>query len=155
VEEFLILHSGSRKYQRVIVISEHELQTHLEVNHADALAFSSHGITFLLHVGDPPTRIVVRLPWLVWFAWWGVRFPRIRLAFQIFCWVFVAILTALGWARVFIPPIVMVLAGGLNILAWWWFELDRGRIEPGVLGHSDAGEARDRASGFGRQTKGV
>jgi hypothetical protein len=155
VEEFLILHSGSRKYQRVIVISEHELQTHLEVNHADTLAFSSHGITFLLHAGDPPTRIVVRLPWLVWFAWWGVRFPRVRLAFQIFCWVFVAILTALGWARVFIPPIVMVLAGGLNVLAWWWFELDRGRIEPRVLGHSDAGEARDRASRFGRQTKGV
>jgi hypothetical protein len=155
VEEFLILHSGSRKYVRVIVINEHELQTHLEVNHADVLAFSSHGAAFLLHFGDPPTSLKVRLPWLVWFAWWGVRFPRIRLAFQIFCWIFVAILTALGWARVSIHPVLMVLAGGLNVLAWWWFELDRGRIKPGVLGHSDASEARDRASRFGRQTKGV
>ena len=130
--EFLVQLNDSAKYTRVHARDEFTLILELELRCADAIGFSSDGKSFKLELGKPLTQTRARLPTLVWLAWFGVRFPRIRLTVQLACWFSLGLFLTLGIARAFVSPEILVFVGVANILVWWWYEAEQ-RIEPVVL----------------------
>ena len=130
--EFLVRLNDSTKYTRVQARDEFTLILELELRCADKTGFSSDGKSFRHELGKPLTQTRARLPVLVWLAWFGVRFPRVRLMVQLVCWFSFGLFLTLGIARVFIAPEFLIVIGVSNILVWWWYETE-GRIEPVVL----------------------
>jgi hypothetical protein len=107
-----------------------EIESLLEENWTHAIVFSIHGQVFQLEPGKDSMLSDCWLPFSVRFAWLGVRFPRVRLAFQILCWF--ALGLSFSLAREMVAPELLVLIGLANVFAWWWSESDRARIEPGL-----------------------
>jgi hypothetical protein len=128
--EFLVRVDGTSKYVRVIAREMTEIESLLEETWTHVIIFSIHGQVFQLEPGKilKPSRD--RLPISVRLAWLGVRFPRVRLAFQISCWVVLGL--SFSVAREMVPPELLVLIGLASVFAWWWSESDRARIEPGL-----------------------
>ena len=134
--EFLMRVEGQSRYVRVIADTVLDVASRLDTD-ATLTVFSSRGAAYRLVTGQPPQTIPARLPLLVRLAWWGARHPRVRLAFQLACWLslgFALIQTnarASGW------PAWLLFAGLANTLAWWWFESEHGRIDPELRGARD------------------
>ena len=128
--EFLVRVGGTSKFVRVIAQEATEIESLLEGYWTHAIAFSIHGQTFNLESGNILMPLCRKLPLSVRLAWLGVRFPRVRLAFQVSCWL--ALVIIFGTAREAASPILLVLTGLANVFAWWWSESDRARIEPGL-----------------------
>ena len=130
--EFLMRLNDCAKYTRVQAQDEFTLILELELISADAIGFSINGKSFKLGLGKPLTQTRARLPVLVWMAWFGVRFPQVRLMIQFVCWFSLGLFLILGIARVFVSPKILIVVGMTNILVWWWYEAEE-RIEPAVL----------------------
>ena len=130
--EFLVRLRDAAKYTRVQARDEFTLILELELECADAIGFSSDGKSFKLELGKPLTQTRARLPILVWLAWFGVWFPRVRLMVQLACWFSLGLFLTLVIARAFVAPEFLIVVGLANILVWWWYETEQ-RIEPVVL----------------------
>jgi hypothetical protein len=128
--EFLVRVDGASKYLRIIARDATEIESLFAENWTHAVVFSTRGQVFQLEPGKDLRLSDCWLPFLVRFAWLGVRFPRVRLAFQILCWL--ALSLSLSLARKMVSPELLVLIGLANVFAWWWSESDRARIEPGL-----------------------
>lgn len=128
--EFLVRIDGTSKYVRIIAREMTEIESLLEENWTHAIVFSIHGQVFQLEPGKILKPSHHRLPFSVRLAWLGVRFPRVRLVFQILCWS--ALGVSLSLAREMVPSELLVLIGLANVFAWWWSESDRARIESGL-----------------------
>ena len=126
--EFLVRIAGSSKYIRIIAREATEIESLLEETWTHAVAFSIHGQVFNLEPRKVSKPSQHRLPFLVRLAWLGVRFPRIRLVFQVSCWF--ALDVNFSFARGIVSSELLVLLGVANVFAWWWSESDRARIEP-------------------------
>jgi hypothetical protein len=130
--EFLILSQNAVRYLRVEAQSLLEIASMLERDEC-WIVHSSSGTAHLLEHGGVTQPVCAQLPLAVRLAWWGARHPTIRLGFQIICWIGLGfafhqmITRGIGWA------FWLLLAGIANTLAWWWFESERGRLEPDVL----------------------
>jgi hypothetical protein len=70
------------------------------------------------------------LPLAVRLAWFGVSHPEVRSRFQLGCWVLLLLSLALPSLGVRFHPGWYTLPGGLTVFAWWWWESDKGRIQP-------------------------
>lgn len=128
--EFLVRIDGASKYVRVIAREATEIESLLEEDCSHAIAFSIRGQAFSLEPGKVLILSNCWLPFSVRLAWLGVRFPRVRLAFQILCWSALGLIFSV--AREMIPSELLVLIGLANVFTWWWSESDRARIEPGL-----------------------
>jgi hypothetical protein len=128
--EFLVRVDGTSKYVRIIAREATEIESLLEENWTHAIVFSIHGQVFQLEPGKVWIPSCDRLPFSVRLAWSGVRFPRVRLVFQILCWSSLGV--SLSVAREIVSPELLVLIGLATVFAWWWSESDRARIEPGL-----------------------
>ena len=129
--EFLVRIEGESRYIRVIAQIVSEIAATLETD-APFIAFSGLGAAYRLEASQPPRAIPVRLPLVVRVAWWGARYPQVRLAFQLACWLSLGFALAQTNARANGWPVALLMAGLANTLAWWWFESERGRIDPEV-----------------------
>ena len=130
--EFLVQLRGSRKYVRVQARGLDEVLTSLGVA-CPCVAFTQDRSSYWLEPHEPPTPLRARLPVTVWFAWLGVRYPRVRLALQLAAWIFLAVALVIAAFRISSAPIFLILAGLINVLTWWWSEAAQSnRIEPGV-----------------------
>jgi hypothetical protein len=128
MNEFLLKPHGAAKYIRVLAENEQALEPEWNA----ALVFSSDGKVFKL---EPEISIVVardRLPFQVRLAWFAMRFPKVRIGFQITCWLILGIILWLESLQMSLAPAWLILLGGLNIFAWWWFNLELTCIEPDV-----------------------
>ncbi len=130
--EFLVQIEGQSRYVRVIAYTVLEVVAILGID-AKFTVFSSLGAAYRLEGDQAPYSIPARLPLIVRLAWWGARHPRVRLAFQIVCWLGLAVSFVQMVTRVPGWPMSLLIAGLANTLAWWWFESERGRIDPEVL----------------------
>jgi hypothetical protein len=128
--EFLVRIDGASKYVRVIARDTTEIESLLEEDCSHVIAFPIRGQAFSLEPGKDLRLSDCWLPFSVRLAWLGVRFPRVRLAFQVSCWF--ALGLSFSLARAMVPPELLVLIGLANVFAWWWSESDRARIEPGL-----------------------
>jgi hypothetical protein len=128
--EFLVRVDGASKFVRIIAREATEIESLFAENWTHAVVFSTRGQVFQLEPGKDLRLSDCWLPFSVRFAWLGVRFPRVRLAFQILCWL--ALSLSLSLARKMVSPELLVLIGLANVFAWWWSESDRARIEPGL-----------------------
>jgi hypothetical protein len=128
MKEFLVKPYGAAKYIRVLAENEQSLETEWNA----ALVFLSDGKVFKL---EPEKSIVIardRLPFKVRLAWFALRFPKVRIGFQVVCWLILGIILSLEWFQISLEPAWLILLGGLNIFAWWWFDLELTCIEAGV-----------------------
>jgi hypothetical protein len=128
MKEFLVKPRGAAKYIRVLAKNEQALESDWNA----ALVFSSDGKVFKL---EPGKSIVIArdcLPFKVRLAWFALRFPKVRIGFQVICWLILGIVLLLESLQISLAPICLILLGGLNIFAWWWFDLELTCIEPGV-----------------------
>ena len=128
--EFLVRVDGASKYVRVIAQEAAEIELLLEEDWSHAIIFSTRGQVFNLESRKVLKPSRCGLPFSVKLAWSGVRFPRVRLAFQILCWL--ALGLSFSLAREIVSSEFLVLLGLANVFAWWWSESDRARIEPGL-----------------------
>jgi hypothetical protein len=128
--EFLVQVDGTSKYVRIIAREMTEIESLLEEHWTHAIVFSIHGQVFNLEPGKVWMPSRDRLPFSVRLAWSGVRFPRVRLVFQILCWFLLGVSFSL--AREMVPSKFLVLLGLATVFAWWWSESDRARIKPGL-----------------------
>jgi hypothetical protein len=128
--EFLVRVDGASKYVRIIARDTTEIESLLEETWTLVIAFSIRGQVFQLEPGKVWMPSRRGLPFSIRLAWLGVRFPRVRLAFQFCCWM--ALGLSFSLAREMVPPELLVLLGLANVFAWWWSESDRARIEPGL-----------------------
>ena len=130
--EFLVQLHGSRKYVRVQARGLDEVLTSLGIA-CPCVVFTQDRSSYWLESHEPPIPLRARLPVTVWFAWLGVRHPRVRLALQLAAWIFLAVALVLATFRVSSAPAFLILAGLVNILIWWWAETAQGkRIESDV-----------------------
>jgi hypothetical protein len=128
MKEFLLKPRGATKYIRVLAENEQALEAEWNA----ALVFSSDGKVFKL---EPEKSIVVardRLPFKVRLAWFALRFPKVRIGFQVICWLILGIIFWLESLQMSLAPAWLILLGGLNIFAWWWFDLELTCIQPSV-----------------------
>ena len=130
--EFLVRLRDAAKYTRVQAQDEFTLILELELRCTDAIGFSINGKSFKLELEKSLTLTQAKLPMLVMIAWFGVRFPRVRLMVQLACWFSLGLFLTLGIARASFAPEFLIVVGLANILVWWWYEAE-GRIEPVVL----------------------
>ena len=128
--EFLVRIDGASKYVRIIAREMTEIESLLEETWTHVIVFSIHSQVFQLEPGKVWIPSRNRLPISVRLAWLGVRFPRVRLAFQILCWMVLGLSFSL--AREIVSSKLLVLISLANVFAWWWSESDRARIEPGL-----------------------
>ena len=129
--EFLVRVGGARQLTRVIAQDLTEVASSLE-DWSHAVVYSTHGRVCILEPGRMVLTSHRRLPMAVRLAWLGVRRPRVRLTFQISCWMALVPVFAIRDAQGPFAPAPLLLVGLANIFAWWWSESDRGRIHPGV-----------------------
>ena len=134
--EFLVRIEGQSQYVRVIAHTALEVVALLGAD-AKFTVFSSSGAAYRLEANQAPQSIPARLPLTVRLAWWGARHPWVRLAFQVACWLSLAVSFAQMVARVPGWPMWLLIAGLANTLAWWWFESERGRIDLELRGARD------------------
>ena len=134
--EFLVRVEGQSRYVRVIADTVLEVVAVLGAD-AKFTVFSSSGAAYRLEANQAPQSIPARLPLIVRLAWWGAQHPWVRLAFQVACWLSLAVSFAQTATRVPGWPMWLLIAGLANTLAWWWFESERGRIDPEVRIASD------------------
>jgi hypothetical protein len=128
MKEFLVKPHGAAKYIRVLAENEQALEAEWNA----ALVFSSDGKVFKLEPEKPIVAARDRLPFKVRLAWFALRFPNVRIGFQIICWLILGIILWLELLQISLEPAWLILLGGLNIFAWWWFDLEQTCIEPGV-----------------------
>jgi hypothetical protein len=128
MKEFLVKPHDAAKYIRVLAENEQALELEWNV----ALVFSSDGKVFKLEPEKPIVAARDRLPFKVQLAWFALRFPKVRMGFQVICWLILSFLLLLEWLQISLAPAWLILLGGLNIFAWWWFDLELTCIEPGV-----------------------
>ena len=128
MKEFLVKPHGAAKYIRVFA----ENKQALEAEWNAALVFSSEGKVFKLEPGEPIVETRGRLPFKVCLAWFALRFPKMRIGFQVICWLILGILLVLEWLQILLSPAWLIVLGGLNIFAWWWFDLELTCIGPDV-----------------------
>jgi hypothetical protein len=128
MNEFLLKPRGATKYIRVLAENEQALEAEWNA----ALVYSSDGKVFKLELGKPIATARDRLPFKVRLAWFALRFPKVRIGFQIICWLILSFLLLLEWLQISPAPAWLILLGGLNIFAWWWFDLELTCIEAGV-----------------------
>ena len=132
LSEFLVQLYGSRKYVRLQARGLDEVLTSLGIA-CPCVVFTQDRNSYWLEPHEPPTPLQARLPITVWLAWLGVQHPRVRLAFQLAAWIFLAVALVLATFRVSSAPAFLILAGLINVLIWWWSEAAQSnRIEPGV-----------------------
>jgi hypothetical protein len=127
--EFLVRVDGVSRYVRIIARDATEIESLLEENWTQAIIFSIHGQAFSLEPRKVWLPSQDGLPFSVRLAWLGIRFPRVRLAFQLLCWLALGIVFSIARHT---SPTLLVLIGLTNVFAWWWSESDRARIEPGI-----------------------
>jgi hypothetical protein len=90
---------------------------------------SGHGWTWT--EGEPhPVLSRHALPLTVRLAWWGMRNPGWRWRYQLACWIFLIAALAAPALGLRFHPSWYILPGSLNVFAWWWWESDKGRIQP-------------------------
>lgn len=128
--EFLVQVECQSRYIRVIAHTVLEVTVMLETD-VTIIIFSSVGQAYRLE-GKTLQPILARLPLTVWLAWWGARHSRVRLAFQVACWLSLAVAFTQTLTRAPGWPVWLLIAGLANTFAWWWFESERGRIDPEV-----------------------
>jgi hypothetical protein len=128
MNEYLVKPHGVAKYIRVLAKNEQAL----EVEWNAALVFSNDGKVFKLEPEKSIVNARDRLPFKVRLAWFALRFPKVRIGFQIICWLILGIIFWLESLQISLAPACLILLGGLNIFAWWWFDLELTCIEPGV-----------------------
>jgi hypothetical protein len=128
MKEFLVKARGATKYIRVLAENEQALEAEWNA----ALVFSSDRKVFKLELEKSIVIARDRLPFKVRLAWFALRFPKVRIGFQVICWLILGIIFLLEWFQIPLAPTWLILLGGLNIFAWWWFDLELTCIEPGV-----------------------
>jgi hypothetical protein len=128
MKEFLLKPYGAAKYIRVLAENEQALEAEWNA----ALVFSSDGKVFKLEPEKPIVNARDRLPFKVRLAWFALRFPKVRIGFQVICWLILSIILSLESLQISLAPAWLILLGGLNIFAWWWFDLELTCIEPDV-----------------------
>jgi hypothetical protein len=108
-----------------------ELPQLLEPGWSQLEVFPERGPGWILLEGQPePSPNHRRLPLTVRLAWFGLRHPEIRWRFQITCWFLLLLALALPVFDVRFHAGWYTLPGALNVFAWWWWESDKGRIQP-------------------------
>jgi hypothetical protein len=71
-----------------------------------------------------PIPVVVRL------AWFGMRNPEVRSRFQFGCWLLLLVALVLPIFGIRFHAGWFTLPGAMTVFAWWWWESDKGRIQP-------------------------
>jgi hypothetical protein len=128
MNEFLLKPHGAAKYIRVLAENEQALEAEWNA----ALIFSSDGKIFKLEPGKPIVAARDRLPFKVRLAWFALRFPKVRIGFQVICWLILGVIVLLESLQIPLSSVWWILLSGLSIFAWWWFDLELTCIEPGV-----------------------
>jgi hypothetical protein len=130
--EFLVRFRPGEKYVRVQVRTVRHIERLFPHDCARVTAHRSWLLAYQLEVHRSSHQIRTWLPFGVYMAWLGARFPRVRLGVRLVGWFALGVLlTLLAW-RSDVAAIWLVIVGLVNIFAWWWFECERGRLEPGV-----------------------
>jgi hypothetical protein len=128
MKEFLFKPRGATKYTRVLAENEQALEAEWNA----ALIFSSDGKVFKFKPEKSIFAARDRLPFKVRLAWFALQFPKVRIGFQVICWLILGTIFWLESLQISLAPACLTLLGGLNIFAWWWFDLELTCIESGV-----------------------
>ncbi|NJK43080.1 MAG: hypothetical protein HC933_01385 [Pleurocapsa sp. SU_196_0] len=127
----LIRSKNENTWRSTEVTALAELPHLLEPGWSKLEVFPEHGPgwTWLEGEAEPaPNRR--SLPVVVRLAWFGMRHPEFRWRFQLLCWFLLIAALALPVFGVRFHAGWYTLPGALNVFAWWWWESDKGRIQP-------------------------